>query len=81
LQKGVDTFRTYVEAWYKGDFQNIIFHPKPPQQVKSMICSILSGYAWDESNPYVAQSARRLKVLAELCALDLNLESVGSADS
>jgi hypothetical protein len=32
-----------------------------------MICSILAGYAWDTNNPYVRDSERRLKVLAELC--------------
>lgn len=67
LQKGVDTFRVYVEAWYNGDFQDIILHPSPSETVKEMICSILSGYVWDDTNPYVKHSSRRLKVLAELC--------------
>jgi hypothetical protein len=33
-----------------------------------MISSILAGYAWDTSNPYVAESKRRLGVLEELCS-------------
>ena len=33
-----------------------------------MISSILAGYAWDTTNPYVAEPKRRLRVLAELCA-------------
>jgi hypothetical protein len=33
-----------------------------------MICSILAGYAWDTSNPFVAEPVRRLAVLAQLCA-------------
>jgi hypothetical protein len=32
-----------------------------------MISSILAGYAWDETNPYVINSERRLAVLAEIC--------------
>ncbi|NRB38735.1 MAG: tryptophan 7-halogenase [Pseudomonadales bacterium] len=75
LQKGVDTFRVYVEAWYNGDFQDIIFHENAPENVKDMICSILSGYAWDETNPYVAQSRRRLKVLTELCQLEFTADT------
>jgi hypothetical protein len=32
-----------------------------------MICAVLAGYAWDESNPYVADPARRLNALHEVC--------------
>lgn len=68
LRGGVDTFRAFVEAWYAGTFQNIIFHPDPPVDVRNKICSILAGYAWDRTNPYVADTKRRLGVLEELCA-------------
>jgi flavin-dependent dehydrogenase len=68
LRKGVDAFRVFVEAWYAGSFQKIIFYPKPMKDVRGMICSILAGYAWDEKNPYVAEPKRRLRVLEELCA-------------
>jgi hypothetical protein len=33
-----------------------------------MICSILAGYAWDETNPFVADPEKRLQMVAELCA-------------
>jgi flavin-dependent dehydrogenase len=68
LRAGVDTFRSFVEAWYAGGFQKIIFHPNPSPEVRSMICAILAGYAWDKTNPYVAENKRRLKVLEELCS-------------
>jgi hypothetical protein len=32
-----------------------------------MISSVLAGYAWDESNPFVKDAARRLDVVAQLC--------------
>lgn len=67
LKKGVDTFRVFVEAWYDRRFQDIIFYQDKQQNVHEMICSILAGYAWDEANPYVAEPARRLNTLAELC--------------
>jgi flavin-dependent dehydrogenase len=68
LKAGVDTFRAYVEAWYEGSFQKIIFHKNGSPEVRAMIASLLAGYAWDGSNPFVAESKRRLNVLAELCA-------------
>ncbi|MFB1010396.1 MAG: tryptophan 7-halogenase, partial [Thiopseudomonas sp.] len=67
LKKGVETFRTYVEGWYDTSFQDVIYYKNPQPEVKRMVCSILAGYAWDENNPYVADSRRRLAVLAELC--------------
>lgn len=68
LRAGVDTFRAFVEAWYAGTFQRIIFHERQPAEVRNKICAILAGYAWDLSNPYVADTKRRLRVLEELCA-------------
>ncbi|MCE1228638.1 MAG: tryptophan 7-halogenase [Firmicutes bacterium] len=68
LKRGVDTFRAFVEAWYEGSFQKIIFHPAPPPTIRQMICSILAGYAWDERNPYVSEMPRRLVSLAKVCA-------------
>lgn len=68
LKRGVDAFRAYVEGWYDGRFQDVIFHRNGSPEIRRMICSILAGYAWDESNPYVAEPQRRLRVLAELCA-------------
>lgn len=68
LKRGVDTFRTFVEAWYAGGFQRIIFHPDQTDEIRRMISAILAGYAWDTDNPYVAESRRRLAVLEELCA-------------
>jgi len=68
LKRGVDTFRVYVEGWYDGSFQNVIYFEKAQPEIRRMISSILAGYAWDEKNPYVAEPKRRLRVLAELCA-------------
>ncbi len=67
LKKGVDSFRAFVEAWYAGGFQKIIFHPQPAPDIRRMICSILAGYAWDTTNPYVAEPKRRLTVLEQVC--------------
>jgi flavin-dependent dehydrogenase len=67
LQRGVNTFRVFVDAWYDGRFQDVIFHQKQQPEIKAMICSILAGYAWDENNPYVKNARARLDTLVELC--------------
>ena len=66
LKQGVDTFRVFVNAWYDGRLQDIIFAPNKDDLVKRMICSIFAGYAWDTENPYIKNSAR-IDTLAELC--------------
>jgi hypothetical protein len=63
---GVNAFRTYVEGWYDGTLQDVIYYENPNSRIKQMICSILAGYAWDTNNPYVKDSKRRLTSLAEL---------------
>ncbi|MEZ8391332.1 NAD(P)/FAD-dependent oxidoreductase [Vibrio splendidus] len=67
LMIGVNTFRTYVEGWYSGTLQDVIFYQEPNPKIKQMVCSILAGYAWDQSNPYVKESKRRLTTLSEIC--------------
>ncbi|MFL0796646.1 MAG: tryptophan 7-halogenase [Cellvibrionaceae bacterium] len=68
LKQGVNTFRTYVEAWYDGRFQDIIFTDnEQSERIREMISSILAGYAWDTENPYVAEAERRLNTLVEVC--------------
>ena len=68
LKIGVDTFRAFVESWYHGGFQRIVFHRNQPAEIRRMISAILAGYAWDESNPYVREPKRRLAALEELCS-------------
>jgi flavin-dependent dehydrogenase len=68
LRAGVDAFRAFVESWYRGTFQDIIFHHDQSPEIRRMISAILAGYAWDLNNPYVAQP-RRLGALEQLCAL------------
>jgi flavin-dependent dehydrogenase len=67
LKQGVDTFRAFVESWYRGGLQRIFFDPVQRADIRRMIAAILAGYAWDRSNPYVSQTRRRLAALEELC--------------
>ncbi len=68
LRRGVDAFRAFVEAWYAGVFQRIIFHPVQPPDIRRKICAILAGYAWDDTNPFATQASRKLAVLSHVCA-------------
>jgi flavin-dependent dehydrogenase len=68
LRKGVDTFRAFVDSWYEGSFQKIIFYEGAQPEVRRKICSILAGYAWDETNPYVRETKRRLAALEAICS-------------
>lgn len=68
LREGVETFRVFVDAWYDGRFQDIIFYPEQRKNVREMISSVMAGYAWDKTNPFVAEPARRMRALAEFCA-------------
>jgi flavin-dependent dehydrogenase len=67
LRRGIDTFRAFVDRWYTGELQDIIFYPDQSPSIRRMISAILAGYAWDETNPYVADPVRRLNALHEVC--------------
>jgi flavin-dependent dehydrogenase len=70
LKRGVNTFRSYVESWYDGSLQEIIFaQPKRTTEVKRMIISVLAGYAWDEDNPFVRDPKRYLASVRKLGSL------------
>jgi len=70
LRTGVKTFRRFVESWYAGGFQDIIFHDKQQAEIRRMISSILAGYAWDMNNPFVKETARRLTALEAICSAE-----------
>lgn len=68
LRRGIEVFRAYVDAWYDGRFQRIIFDERQLANIKAMICSILAGYAWDQSNPMTQRCGKRIEAIAELCS-------------
>ena len=67
LRRGIEVFRAYVDAWYDGRFQRLIFEERQLAGIKAMICSILAGYAWDESNPLTQRCAKKIEAIAEAC--------------
>lgn len=67
LMLGVNCFRTYVEGWYSGIFQDVIYSKNQNYDIKRKISSILAGYAWDMNNPFVVRSNEALKAVYEYC--------------
>jgi flavin-dependent dehydrogenase len=65
LQKGVDTFRAFVSGWYDGTLEKIFFTHDPDPLIKRQICSVLAGYVWDETNPFVKNPEAALKKLVK----------------
>jgi len=75
LRKGIQVFRAYVEAWYSGEFQDIVFSTYQDEKIRLMISSLLAGYAWDENNPIHRNAKQRLETLAEYCRAEQQRES------
>jgi flavin-dependent dehydrogenase/ubiquinone/menaquinone biosynthesis C-methylase UbiE len=66
VMQGINTFRAYVAAWYDGTLQDIFFAAQASPDIMRQICSVLAGYVWDKSNPYVAQPDRALPLLSKI---------------
>lgn len=64
IKKGAAVFRSYIEDWYSGDLQDVFFAKNVEESHKKRIISVLAGYVWDETNPYVTKHERVIKALA-----------------
>jgi hypothetical protein len=64
--QGINTFRAYVSGWYDGKLPQIFFAANRNPDIMRQICSVLAGYVWDKSNPYVSQADRALGLLAKV---------------
>lgn len=70
MQQGVDTFRTYVNGWYDGSLHKVFFAEQKEEQFMNQICSVLAGYVWDETNPFVRQHEKMLKTLVKVIEIN-----------
>ena len=66
VMQGINTFRAYVSAWYDGRLPQIFFAPQRNPDIMRQVCSVLAGYVWDKSNPYVSQADRALMALTKV---------------
>ncbi|OAL87611.1 NAD(P)/FAD-dependent oxidoreductase [Acinetobacter terrae] len=67
LREGIQVFRAYVESWYSGEFQDVVFSTQQDEKIRRMVSSLLAGYAWDITNPIHKNAKKRLSTLAEYC--------------
>jgi flavin-dependent dehydrogenase len=75
IESGINVFRSYVAGWYNGDFQSIVFAKEIDQDIKNQICSVLAGFIWDQSNPFVKKHDTILATLAKVIRMK---ESAGA---
>ena len=66
VMQGINTFRAYVSGWYDGKLPTIFFANNKNPAIMQQICSVLAGYVWDKTNPYVAQAERALGLLVQV---------------
>ena len=66
MMLGINVFRDYVETWYDGTLQTILFSDKKNDEITSKVISILSGYVWDENNSFVTSSRYALEKTYEM---------------
>ena len=63
---GVNVFREFVEAWYDGRLQSILFTQKDTAgKIERKVVSVLSGYVWDENNMFVYAPTEAVKATYE----------------
>jgi flavin-dependent dehydrogenase len=70
MKRGIAVFTTYVKEWYTGNLQTLFFHQPEDPDVKRKICSVLAGYVWDETNPFVKKHDNLIKNMAYLLEME-----------
>jgi len=76
MEQGIDVFRTYVQSWYQGNLQDIFFYTagldenpenfEARRSIRRQICSVLAGYVWDKTNPFVKKHKRAIQSLSKI---------------
>lgn len=61
---GIEIFRTFIEGWYNGSIHKIFFSDQVERSIKAKLCSVLAGYVWDKSNPFVTRHKQSVRNLA-----------------
>ena len=66
MMLGINVFRDYVNTWYDGTLQRILFSDRKSADITKKIVSILSGYVWDKNNSFVTSSTYALEKTYEV---------------
>lgn len=76
MMKGINVFRTYVMAWYDRSLHEVFFADSTNPEVINQICSVLAGYVWDDTNPFVAQHKESLNRLLRLIRVEKKMAAL-----
>ncbi|WP_440055539.1 NAD(P)/FAD-dependent oxidoreductase [Pseudoalteromonas sp. T1lg65] len=66
MVNGIEVMRTYIDGWYDGRLRSLFFAHSKPEKIKNQITSVLAGYVWDQTNPFVSRSEKTLNLLSEV---------------
>lgn len=72
MMQGINTFRSYINAWYDGTLQEIFFSSIINPDIKRQICSVLAGYVWDTNNPFVKRHETALNTILKVIKMQNN---------
>ncbi len=70
MKQGINVFRSYVNAWYDGRLPTIFFSKNRNKEFMEQICSVLAGYVWDQTNPFVKKHATILSTLSYIIEMN-----------
>lgn len=70
MKKGINVFRTYVDGWYDGRLGTIFFAKERNDEIMKQICSVLAGYVWDDTNPFVKKHDKIVTSLARVIEIN-----------
>ncbi|SMD32190.1 Dehydrogenase (flavoprotein) [Reichenbachiella faecimaris] len=65
-----EVFGAFVNTWYSGDLHEVFFHSNIRMDIKKQLTSVLAGYVWDTTNPFVVKKEKLIKTLAKVIKLE-----------
>jgi 2-polyprenyl-6-methoxyphenol hydroxylase-like FAD-dependent oxidoreductase len=63
IKGATDVFRTFVEAWYRGDLVRVLFATEQSDPVRRAITSVLGGNVLNRNNSLVRNGENGLRAL------------------
>ncbi len=63
MMVGINVFREYVNAWYDGRLQSILFCDDKAEKVSQSVVSVLSGYVWNQENVFVTNPKKMVDTI------------------
>ncbi|MGL1886409.1 MAG: tryptophan 7-halogenase [Reichenbachiella sp.] len=70
MKQANEVFSAVVDTWYNGDLQKVFFHDNIKIEIKKQITSILAGYVWDKSNPFVKRNKKLITTVAHVVRME-----------